>query len=278
MTGAEAGLPAAVPSHAEDRALLVAAAEAAGPVAMAHFRRSLRHWEKPGGLGPVTEADLAVNAALRDRLGAARPDYGWLSEEDADGPGRLAAPRLLLVDPIDGTRAFLEGQEGFSIALAVIEAARVVAAAVHLPARGETYAAHRGGGATLGAATIAASAAAEPDGAEALASRSVLDPVHWPGGVPGLLRHFRPSLAWRLCLVAAGRFDATLSFRPTWDWDVAAGSLIAAEAGCRVTDAAGRPFAFGGPDPRQPGFLAAPPALHAALLARRGSAAGGRPA
>ncbi|GMG81797.1 3'(2'),5'-bisphosphate nucleotidase CysQ [Paralimibaculum aggregatum] len=257
----------ALQSHAADRALLVAAAEEAGRIARRMQGGALRQWDKPGAQGPVSEADLAVNAALKARLRPARPEYGWLSEEEPDDRG--GAARLFVVDPIDGTRAFLAGEPGFSISVAVVEGDRVVAGAVHLPMRRETYAAHLGGGAALGGQVLAMRDGGRPEGAEALVARPNMAPEHWPGGVPGLVRRMRSSLAWRLCLVAAGRFDVTLTFRPAWEWDIAAGSLIAAEAGCRVTDSQGAPLAFNGAPPRVPGMIVAGPALHAALMTHR---------
>ena len=114
-----------MPSDAgADRDLLVAAARAAGKIALHHFRSDPEHWHKPGDAGPVTEADLEVNAMLRDRLRHARPGYGWLSEEDEDSATRLDRERVFIIDPIDGTRSFIAGEEGFSVALAVAERGR----------------------------------------------------------------------------------------------------------------------------------------------------------
>jgi myo-inositol-1(or 4)-monophosphatase len=250
-----------------DRRLLEAAARAAGETALGFLARPNPVREKPGGHGPVSEADLAVDAELRATLLAARPGYGWLSEESEDDPARLAATRVFVVDPIDGTRAFLAGQKAWALSLAVVEAGRPVAAVVHLPALGRTYAATDGGGATVdGIPMVVAADRSEP--ARVLAPGNALDPALWPGGPPPVERHFRPSLAYRLCLVAEGRFDATFSFRDTWEWDVAAGDLIAREAGAAVTTRAGAAPLYNLPTPRLPGILAATPALHAALLAR----------
>ncbi|MEO0824018.1 MAG: inositol monophosphatase family protein [Pseudomonadota bacterium] len=244
--------PAAGQEAAADRDLLVAAAEAAGPIALSHFGRAVDVREKPDGAGPVSEADLAVDRALAERLAAARPAYGWLSEETADGPERLARSRAFIVDPIDGTRAFLAGEKGWALSLAVVEAGRVIAAAVHLPARAETYAAALGAGATLNSAPLQASGRTATEGASLLAARPSLEARHWPGGVPPLARSFRTSLAWRLCLAASGRFDAMLTLRDTWEWDVAAGCLIASEAGLTVSDAAGGAPLFNRAPPRLP--------------------------
>lgn len=252
-----------------DLALLAEAAREAGAVAMAHFGKSPEAWDKPQGAGPVSEADLAVDAFLKDSLRRARPDYGWLSEETPDDPARLAHERVFIVDPIDGTRAFLQAKPGWCVALAVVERGEAVAAAAFLPVTGEMYAARRGGGASLDGRPLAPSQRAEPVGASVLAGGLQMAAEHWPGGAPMVSRSFRPSLVHRLCLVAGGHADATLTFRPAWEWDIAAGALIAAEAGCTVTDGQGALPRFNGPDPRLNGLLAAPPALHAAFLARR---------
>ncbi|MCH8166437.1 MAG: 3'(2'),5'-bisphosphate nucleotidase CysQ [Proteobacteria bacterium] len=255
--------------RADDLALLSAAAEAAGVIALGYFRGDFETWDKPGE-GPVTEADLAIDAMLRAELGAARPDYGWLSEESEGEPDRAGRERVFIVDPIDGTRAFIAGQEGWGVALAVAERGRVVAGAMHLPARGESFAAALGQGATLNGAPIRASGRALLEGAAALVTASQLEDALWPGGAPPVKRHFRPSLAWRLCLVGQGRFDMMVTLRPAYEWDIAAGSLIAAEAGAVVTDGEGGVLEFNRHPARAPGVIAAPEALHRALMARRG--------
>jgi myo-inositol-1(or 4)-monophosphatase len=257
-----------VPDWSEDLALLVGAAEASGPIAMGHFKGDFETWDKPGE-GPVTEADLAIDRMLRDRLGAARSDYGWLSEESEGEPDRASRERVFIVDPIDGTRAFIAGEQGWGIALAVAERGRVVAAAMHLPVRGDTYAAALGQGATLNGAPIRASGRVALEGATALAASAQLKGDLWPGGVPSVERHFCPSLAWRLCLVGQGRFDMMVTLRAAYEWDIAAGSLIATEAGALVTDGDGAALEFNRHPLRAPGVIAAPDALHRALMARR---------
>lgn len=252
----------------DDIALLMEAAEAAGRIARRHFRTDVAVYDK-GELGPVTEADLEVDGMLRERLRGARPDYGWLSEETEDGPARLAAGRVFVVDPIDGTRSFIAGEPGWAVALAVVEDGRPVSAVVHLPARGETYCAAAGQGAFRDGRRIAASRQARLDRATVLTARKQMEPEHWPGGPPPLQRHFRSSLAWRMCLVAEGRFDSMLTFRRAFEWDIAAGALIVAEAGGMVTDAAGAALRFNSPQAAQDGVIAAPHGLHRQIMAHR---------
>jgi myo-inositol-1(or 4)-monophosphatase len=172
-----------------------------------------------------------------------------------------------VVDPIDGTRAFIAGETGFAHALAVVDRGVVTSAVVFLPMADRMYAASLGGGATLNGTPIRASARAEARGASIFATAAALSADQWPGGLPQLDRHFRAALQHRLCLVADGSFDAALSMRPTWEWDVAAGALIATEAGCAVTGARGETLTFNAPGARCPGVLVAPAALHSALLA-----------
>jgi myo-inositol-1(or 4)-monophosphatase len=251
---------------ADDLSLLERAAREAGEIALRYWRRDPQVWDKADGAGPVTEADLAVNAHLEQMLRAARPDYGWLSEESPDDPARLAAGHCFVIDPIDGTRAFIDGQAGFSVSLAIARGHEIVAAVVHLPAQDLTYTAAKDGPARMNGAVIAPSDHGY-EGATVLSGKPAFDPVHWRGSAPPLQRAFRPSLAWRLCLVAEGRFDATLSVRPAWEWDIAAGSLIAARAGCLVTDLAGRALRFNTASALSDGLIVAPPALHGRIIA-----------
>lgn len=255
----------AAADYQADQALLEAAARAAGKIALGFVGGPNAVEEKPDGHGPVSEADRAVNAYLHGHLRMARPGYGWLSEESEDDPDRLAAARVFIIDPIDGTRAFLAGQPAWAVSVAVAEAGQIIAGAVCLPALDTLYGAVAGGGAHRDGAPIRATTTADADHATVLTNAAGLEAVHWRGPPPPLVRHFRPSLAYRLCLVAEGRFDAALSFRDTWEWDLAAGSLIAQEAGAAVTTATGEALTYNRPQPLLPGFLAAGPALHAAL-------------
>ncbi len=257
------------PVPEDDLALLEEAALRAGEIALGHFRAEPRTWDKPGGAGPVTEADLAVDEMLRERLLGARPDHGWLSEETEDSPARLKARRLFIIDPIDGTRAFIEGGSGWAHSLAIAKDGEVIAAVVYLPASGRLYTARRGGGACLNGKPIRTSAADRLEGATLLAPRPAMDAWNWLGGaVPPLTRKFRSSLAYRMSLVGEGRFDAMLSLRATWEWDIAAGALIVSEAGGVVSDRRLAPLCFNTPSAQVDGVLAAGPRLHSLLGAR----------
>lgn len=253
-----------MPEPEHDLALLTEAAEAAGKVALEHWKNDPEVWSK-GVEGPVSQADLDVDAVLREVLRGARPDYGWLGEEGPRDEARTSAGAVFIVDAIDGTRAFLKGERSWAHSLAVARDGQVTAGVVFLPAQGKLYAATAGGPATLNGAPLAV--AAPRDGPPVvLTTRPNLDPGHWPGGrVPELRTAFRSSLAYRLCLVAEGRFDAMVTFRDSWEWDIAAGTLIAARAGARVHDREGRPLGFNRPVPKTAGVVAAAPWAAAAL-------------
>lgn len=251
-----------------DLDLLVDAARAAGDIARGYFGNDPTVTDKPAGAGPVTEADLAVNRALHETLASARPDYGWLSEETEDTAHRLSTDRQFVIDPIDGTRAFIAGSHDWAHSLAVVEGGQVVAAAVYLPMRDLMFAATLGGGAMVNNMPTRVTPTMLQD-ATVLGTKPNFEAHYWlQGNVPPIKRAFRSSLAYRLCLVAQGRFDGMITLRPSWEWDIAAGALIASEAGAVVTDPSGVPLQFNNRHPQVPGVIAAGPALHAGLAQR----------
>ncbi|MDB6178141.1 3'(2'),5'-bisphosphate nucleotidase CysQ [Paracoccus sp. Z330] len=257
-----------MPEHEQDLALLEQAARAAGRVALQYWQKQPRSWEKPDGAGPVTEADLAVNEEVQGILASTRPDYGWLSEESEADPSRLDARKCFIIDPIDGTRAFIAGQEGFSHSLAVADGDRIVAAVVYLPVSDCCYVAHADGPALKNGQPIGPSDQ-NLDEAHILTYRAVSEPHWWRDDQPpAFQREFRPSLAWRLCLAGEGRFDAALSLRMAWEWDIAAGSLIAERAGALATDRRGKPMRFNSPRAMVDGLVVAGPRLHGQIIAR----------
>lgn len=249
-----------------DLLLIAEAARDAGLLALRYWKAGPKVWEKPG-LGPVTEADLAVNEMLADRLRGARPGYGWLSEETPDDLARLDCERVFILDPIDGTRAFIAGERHFAVSIAVAEKGNVVAGAIYLPALDRLYTASADGSALCDGQPIRCAHRASLHGANLLMSKSFLAPDHWRHPPPDLKRSFRSSIAYRLCLTAEGAFDGMISTRDAWEWDIAAGSLIAARAGAAVSDRQGGPLRFNSPAAKTAGILAAPGPLHREILA-----------
>ncbi|MEP2532206.1 3'(2'),5'-bisphosphate nucleotidase CysQ [Shimia sp.] len=250
-----------------DLDLLMRAAQEAGRIATRFSGPEAQVWDKPDGAGPVTEADLAVNEMLEHELRAARPDYGWLSEESIDSGDRLSADHVFIIDPIDGTRSFMDGSNTWAHSLAIAKQGRVTAAVVFLPLRDKLYSAAEGAGAHLNGAAIRPTDRPALTGANVLVARPVMDDHHWKHSPPNVFRSYRPSLAYRLALVAEGRYDAMLTLRPTWEWDIAAGDLILREAGAATSDRKGETLLFNNPDPRVPGIVAANAAVHSDICA-----------
>lgn len=222
----------------QDLRLLETAARQAGDVALSYFGRDPETWYK-GNKSPVSEADMAVDRYLADRLRRERPDYGWLSEETADDRSRLTCDRVFIVDPIDGTRAFLAGGEEWTVSLAVVEKGRPVAGAVFCPVREEMFLARAGGGAWLNGGQITVSNKRRVEGAilsgpQSVAGNKKVAEAGFQGG--GLLR----SLAYRVAMVATGRVDVAAARGGPSDWDLAAADLLVQEAGGELTDLAGR--------------------------------------
>jgi myo-inositol-1(or 4)-monophosphatase len=248
--------------------VLIAAARAAGASALGHFRHgattSAQVFWKDGG-SPVTVADHEADAYLRDRLGRAFPEAGWLSEETADDARRLDRRHVLVVDPIDGTRAFMRGDERWAVCAALVEDGRPIAGVVHLPARGETFAAARGAGATLEGAPIRVSRHATLKGARASGPKPLIEGFNAAGA--GLVTMERePSLAYRIVSVAVGRLDIAFASARSHDWDLAAADLILQEAGGALTDLEGVRPLYNRPETRHSELAAAPIALSQTLL------------
>lgn len=252
----------------DDLSLLIEAAKRSGEIATPFWRADPKQWDKGNGAGPVTEADLAVDEMLHDFLISARPDHGWLSEETKDTDARLSCERTFIVDPIDGTRSFIAGQNNWSHSIALAENGEVIAAVVYLPLRQRLFAAQKGKGATLNGDALHVSTTSNADGASLLTAKSNLDPAHWPSGTPAFVHKSRSSLAYRMSLVAQGRYDAMLTLRNTWEWDVAAGTLLVREAGGTVTDLAGALPKFNKASPAFSGLIAAHAPLHCDICER----------
>jgi myo-inositol-1(or 4)-monophosphatase len=253
-----------VSSLVDDQALLVEAVREAGKIALSYFGNKPKTWEKEPGHW-VSEADLAANDHLEQVLGGARPDYGWVSEESASP---IIRPRFWLVDPIDGTSAFLRGRREFSVSVALIEAGRPIAAAVCNPATDELFDAYAGGGVRLNGAPVRTTNKATLDGANLMISRTEYDRLDWHKNLGDITVEAISSIAYKLALVAAGHCDATVTVWGKSTWDVAAGDLLVCEAGGQITDGTGEPFDYSDPLAPIASMIAAGAALHGPLVER----------
>jgi myo-inositol-1(or 4)-monophosphatase len=233
----------------------------AGAYAMTRWRGDFDRWEKSPG-NPVCEVDLDVNTLLRDRLSALLPDAGWLSEETADDPARLACDRVWVVDPIDGTRDYIRGREGWAVSVALVEQGRPTVGVLDAPARTERWLGVAGEGAWRNGVTLTASDRLDLTGAR-------VPTAALPKADRDLVAVGQPnSIALRVAMVAAGEADLVATLRWGHDWDIAAAVLIAHEAGAAVTDSFGQPLVFNSRAAEAFGVLASAPGIHAAAVAR----------
>lgn len=239
------------------------AARDAGAAIMGLFRGKYDVHEKSKN-NPVTSADLEANRIIRERIAKTFPNDGWLSEEDADNERRLALSRVWVVDPIDGTKEFIEGVPQFAVSIGFVVEGVAQAAVVYNPAQEEFFKAAAGHGAYLNNHQIHTTNRQDIDGARLLVSRSepakkfqvyvdrcVIDPIG--------------SIAYRLAKVAGGDGDGTLTFRSIHEWDICAGVLMVEAAGGMVVDGDGRAIRFNRQPAKHRGVVAAGAALTPSL-------------
>ena len=222
---------------------------------------ALVSWDKLPG-NPVSEADLAVDAFLKRELGKLLPAAGWLSEETADSQERLGRDLAWLVDPIDGTRDFIRGRPGWAVSVALISGGRPLIGMLVAPARGEVWMARAGQGAWRNGERLVASKCTQFPG-----SRVPADTLDHEDR--DLTMVDKPnSIALRIAMVGADEADLVATLRWGYEWDIAAATLIAREAGAQVSDAFGKPLVFNKRDPRAFGLLVTAPAIHGAAVER----------
>ena len=242
---------------------LAGAVREAGELALQTFRGQLKSWTK-GKSSPVSEADLAVDALLRERLSTIL-DAGWLSEETEDDPARLQKIDVWVVDPIDGTRAYLAGLPDWAVSVALVTGGRPVVAALYAPVHDELFLAIAGGGATLNGNAIHASRGHQLAGARFSAPKRRLEVL--ASVAPGIEFAPRvPSLALRIARVASGALDGSFAGPDSHDWDLAAADLLVHEAGGAVTTLTGQSLIYNRPDPVHGALVAAGRARHEVLL------------
>lgn len=252
---------------ADDLDLLTTAIHAAGDIAREGYNGTQRSWEKSKG-NPVTETDLAVDRYLNEQLCGARPAYGWLSEETTDNSERLDRARVFIVDPIDGTLAFIKRMPEFVVCAAVVEGHVPVAAAILNPLTNEMFTAIAGGGAFLNGSPIRVSDRAELEGCRMLVARDVIEHPAWAARWPAMDLGKRASIAYRMALVANGTFDGMMALSAKHEWDSAAGTLIVQEAGGLATSHTGATLGYNQVTTTHRSLVCAGPNLHRAIMMR----------
>ncbi|WP_339764040.1 3'(2'),5'-bisphosphate nucleotidase CysQ [uncultured Hoeflea sp.] len=244
--------------YAEDLALMVAASRMAADIGMSHFRQDPEVWYKNEGRSPVSEADIAIDELLKKMLLAARPDYGWLSEEAEDTEHRLACSRVFIVDPIDGTRAYVGGRPDWCVSVGLVEDGKPVAGVLAAPAKGEVWQAHTGGGAFLNDVRLTSLQSDIEDARLRVAVPDVVAKHMRPGAMAGLDKVAGgPSLALRVAAVANSELDGVYVRPQASEWDLAAADVLLTETGHILVDGSGRRMLYNQPDPARGLLLAA---------------------
>jgi myo-inositol-1(or 4)-monophosphatase len=248
-----------------DYAAVISAVQQAADLAHRQWRDgavpAAKVWEKSKG-DPVSEIDLAVDSMLKKRFAAILPDAAWLSEETVDDPVRLAAQRVWLVDPIDGTRDYIKGRSGWCVSVALVDNGVPVFAIMAAPAQSKLWVAKAGDGVTCNGERLSASTRKGFAG-----SRVPTDALSQVDHDLTIVE--KPnSIAMRITMVACDRADLVATLRWGHEWDVAAAHLVAQEAGAVVTNALGQPILYNKPDPKDFGLICSAPDIHDAAVER----------
>jgi myo-inositol-1(or 4)-monophosphatase len=255
-----------VSALARERELAVRAAREAGAVIARYYVPGIAAREK-GPDNPVTKADLEANACIHRLVSEAFPADGWLSEETADSTERLGKRRVWVIDPLDGTKEFIQHIPEFCVCIALVEEGRPIVGVEYNPAAGQLYVAVRGEGSTCNDARVHVSTTRNVPDAVVLASRSEDKRGEWDPFKGRVHVKLTGSVAFKLAELAAGRGDSTFTLTPKNEWDICAGSILVEEAGGRVTGLDGKPLVFNQPKTLRPGMIASNGVLHAGLLA-----------
>jgi myo-inositol-1(or 4)-monophosphatase len=242
-------------------AALAAAAEALRPFTPGHIEATMKQ-----GDDPVTAADLAVNDVLASLL--PQQGEGWLSEETADSEARLAARRVWVVDPVDGTREFVMGIPEWCVSIGLVIDGRPVAGGIMNPVVGQTIVGSIDDGVSLNGTAVQTTSKDSLAGCLVLASRSEVRRGEWaPFFSTPISVRTMGSVAYKLGCVGAGLADATWTLVPKNEWDVAAGAALVVAAGGACFGPAGEELNFNEPDPLLPGFVAVAPGLETPVRA-----------
>lgn len=249
----------------EELKLAMHAARKAGAITMNYYGGSIEAQDKgpsnthhDGDFNPLTQADIETDAFLKDALLTPYPNYGWLSEETVDTAARLTHSTLWIVDPIDGTREFVQGIPEYVVSIALVEHGTPTVAVIYNPPSDELFVAAQGGGTYLNGKRVFCTETSRLDQAVLTVSRSETKRGEIAPFVSSL-KAVQPlgSVAYKLAIVAAGQADLNFSVQSKNEWDVVAGDLLIREAGGQMLELNGKPRCYNQPNPLINGGLAA---------------------
>lgn len=237
----------------EDAELLLQTALRAGEIGLKYFKSENKVWFKDGN-SPVSQADKGIDDYLRTTFAKERSPYGWLSEETEDNEDRLDCERVIIADPIDGTRGFIDGRDEWCISIAIVENGRPIEAILHCPALQRTFLASKGAGLELiEDQDTSTNKTPKPF---VTGSKKLIETMKELSNAPFDVMEFIPSLAYRLALVSTGELDGAFARGGASEWDVAAADLILEESGCKLTDADQEGLVYNRPNVRLPALIA----------------------
>ncbi len=246
-----------------DLTLLISLAKEAGEIGMRYFGAKNEVWYKHGN-SPVSQADKEIDDFLRYAFSQRRPDYGWLSEETEDDTNRLNQKRVAIVDPIDGTRGFINGSKEWCISAAIVEDGSPTEAVLYCPALEQTFAASTTNGLVLENVERHENAGRQTP--IVTGSKKLIETIDALETQPFNTVPFVPSLAYRLAMVAVGQLDAAFARPGASEWDIAAADLILREAGCKLTNPQGQTLEYNKQKVGSPALVAAHNKTHAHIL------------
>lgn len=255
------------PIFTQEKDRAIEAAHAAGAIIRSFYSTSYTvDYKDQRKDSPVTIADRDANQKIHDILQAAFPQYGWLSEETVDSPERLSRQRVWLVDPLDGTKEFIDKVPEFGVSIALTENGQPVVGVVYNPIHDQLFWAVRGQGAWYQEQRLQVTVTDRLSTATILASRSETKRGEWKKFNSQFSTRQTGSAAYKLALIARGDADATFTLTPKNEWDICAGVLLIEEAGGQVSHLDGRPMTFNQPKTLLQGLIASNRQLHSQLL------------
>ena len=257
---------------------MLEATKAAGAIAKSFQEKGFKQLEmKDKGDPFLTEADIAIDTHLRETLTKAFPEYGWYSEETPPTENPLEKEFCFVVDPIDGTRDFVERNGEFSISVGLIHKGKPVVGFVYAPMKDRMISGAQGTGVLLNGEVVKPSASAELKNADVIVSRSETRKGLWTPYENSFKTRVVGSAAHKIAAVAAGLADANPSLRPKNLWDVCAGHFLILEAGGQFTQLDGSDIEYADVNFRLNNYLAtSQESIHQALLTQLGHPYGSR--
>lgn len=221
----------------DDLQLIEDAALQAGAIALKHFKKDPEVWYKGQGQSPVSEADIEIDQYLKSMLLKVRPDYGWLSEEIEDDLARLHKNLVFVVDPIDGTRAFIAGTDQWCVSIAIVANGRPIHGVLYAPVQDMTYRASRGMGCSINGNVISKNMANEMESLDNVIVPQEVSKyvdVEFDNSITRV--DGSRSLALRIAGLVENKADGIFVRKHSRDWDMAAADIIVEEAGFKLQD------------------------------------------